>query len=78
MVMRDVCPRCQSPSLKKHGHLHNGTHHHHGYDGGRQCVQCCEPAVSSETTRVLSERILRERIALRGLCRAVGVGLTWL
>jgi hypothetical protein len=28
--------------------------------------------------RVLIERLLRERIFVRGMCHAVGVGLTWL
>jgi hypothetical protein len=24
MIIRDVCPRCQSPKYKKNGHIHNG------------------------------------------------------
>ena len=30
------------------------------------------------TRRALIERLLVERISLRGICRAVGVGLKWL
>jgi transposase-like protein len=38
MVIRDVCPRCQSPKFKKNGHIHNGKQNHHGHDCGRQFV----------------------------------------
>jgi transposase-like protein len=39
MVVRDVCPRCQSPKYKKNGHIHNGKQNHHCHDCGRQFVQ---------------------------------------
>ena len=29
MIVRDVCPRCQSPKCRTNGHMHNGTPHHH-------------------------------------------------
>jgi insertion element IS1 protein InsB len=41
-------------------------------------VQCSEQYRISAETRALIERLLRERISLRGICRAVGVGLKWL
>jgi insertion element IS1 protein InsB len=34
--------------------------------------------VTTEEQRSLIERLLLERISLRGICRAVGVGLQWL
>jgi insertion element IS1 protein InsB len=37
-----------------------------------------ENSVITEEQRVLIERLLLERISLRGICRAVGVGLQWL
>jgi insertion element IS1 protein InsB len=42
MVIRDVCPRCQSPKFKKNGHIYNGKQNHHCHDCGRQFVQCFE------------------------------------
>src|SRR5262245_52006070 len=78
MVIRDVCPRCKSPKLKKNGDIHNGKQHHHCHDCGRQCVQCCEQCLISNDKRGLIERSLVERISLRGICRAVGVTLKWL
>ena len=78
MVVREVCPRCQSPKYKRNGHIHNGKPNHHCHDCGRQFVQCYEQYLLSEDTRALIQRLLLERISLRGICRAVGIGLKWL
>jgi insertion element IS1 protein InsB len=78
MVVRDVCPRCQSPKYKKNGHIHNGKQNHQCHNCGRQFVDCFAQYLIAEDTRALIERLLVERISLRGICRAVGVGLKWL
>jgi insertion element IS1 protein InsB len=41
-------------------------------------VECFEQSLSSDAIRALIERLLVERIALRGIGRAVGVHLKWL
>jgi transposase-like protein len=78
MVIREVCPRCQSPKHKKNGHIHNGKQNHQCHDCGRQFVDGFEQDLVSADTRALIERLLVERISLRGICRAVGVHLKWL
>jgi insertion element IS1 protein InsB len=78
MVIRDVCPRCQSPKFKKNGHIHNGKQNHHCHDCGRQFVESFEQYLISDDRRALIKRLLLERISLRGICRAVGVSLKWL
>src|SRR5918999_6425948 len=78
MVIRDLCPRCQSPKYKKNGHIHNGKQNHQCHDCGRQFVDCFEQDRISDDTRALIERLLVERISLHGICRAVGVTLKWL
>jgi IS1 family transposase len=78
MIIRDVCPRCQSPKCKKNGHIHNGKQNHQCKDCGRQFVGCFAQGLVSDETRGLVERLLLERLSLRGICRAVGVGLKWL
>jgi IS1 family transposase len=78
MIIRDVCPRCQSPKYKKNGHIHNGKQNHQCKDCGRQFVDSFEQYLISDETRSLIERLLLERLSLRGICRAVGVGLKWL
>jgi transposase-like protein len=78
MVIRDVCPRCKSPKYKKNGHIHNGKQNHQCKDCGRQFVDCFEQDLVSDDTRALVERLLLERLSLRGICRAAGVKLKWL
>jgi transposase-like protein len=62
MVIRDVCPQCQSPKFKKNGHIHNGKQNHHCHDCRRQFVQCFEQYLISDDKRGLIERLLVERI----------------
>src|SRR5262245_10382825 len=78
MVIREGYPQCKSLQLKKNGHIHNGKQQHHCHDCGRQFVQCCEHYRIAEEKRGLIERLLVERIALRGICRVVDVTLKWL
>jgi insertion element IS1 protein InsB len=78
MVIRDVCPQCKSPKSKKNGHIHTGKQNHQCKNCGRQFVQGFAQYRISDDTRALIERLLVERISLRGICRAVGVGLKWL
>jgi insertion element IS1 protein InsB len=78
MVIRDVCPRCQSPKYKKNGHIHNGKQNHQCKDCGRQFVDCFAQHLVSDDTRALVERLLLERISLHGICRAASVKLKWL
>jgi transposase-like protein len=78
MVIRDVCPQCQSPKFKKNGHIHNGKQNHHCHDCGRQFVDCFEQYLIAENKCTLIERLLLKRLSLRGICRTVGVTLKWL
>jgi insertion element IS1 protein InsB len=57
---------------------HNGKQKHQCKACPRQFVQCAEQYLISDETRAPIERLLRERISLRGICRVVGVGLKWL
>jgi hypothetical protein len=41
-------------------------------------VASAEDRIIADEQRTLIEPLLRERISLRGICRAVGVSLTWL
>jgi len=78
MIMREACPQCRSTWYKSNGHSHTGTQTHHCKLCGRAFVLAPENFVITEEQRALVERLLLERISLRGICRAVGVGLQWL
>jgi insertion element IS1 protein InsB len=78
MVARDVCPGCGSTQYKKNGHIHNGKQNHQCKACGRQFVLLANQRLISDEQRALIERLFLERISLRGICRAVGIGLKWL
>src|SRR4051794_28133942 len=78
MVLRDGCPQCGSTHHKKNGRIHNGKQNHRCKACGRQFVREFEQRLVSAEHRALIERLLNERLSLRGICRAVGVGMKWL
>jgi insertion element IS1 protein InsB len=78
MVPRETCPQCGSRWFKRNGHIHTGKQNHRCKRCGRAFVLTPENAVITEEQRALVERLLLERISLRGIYRAVGVGLQWL
>ena len=75
MVIRDVCPRYKSPKYKKNRHLHNSKQNHHCHRCGQQFGRCFEPYLIAADQHALIERLLLERLSLRGICRAAGVQL---
>src|ERR671915_1352203 len=78
MSTREVCPQCGSRQYKRNGRIHTGKQNHKCKVGGRAFVLIPETPIITEEQKALIERLLLERISLRGICRAVGVGLQWL
>src|SRR5215208_6724189 len=78
MASREACPQCGSRRYKRNEHIHTGKQNHRCKVCGRAFVLTPENALITEEQRALIERLLLERISLRGICRAVGVGLRWL
>src|SRR4029079_13804056 len=78
MIPRAAFPQCGSRWYKKNGHIHTGKQNHRCKLCGRAFVLTPEHHLITEEQRALIERLLLERISLRGICRAVGVGLQWL
>src|SRR5262245_22470946 len=72
---REACPQCGSTWYKKNGHTHTGKQNHRCKVCGRAFVRLPENRLITEEQRTLIERLLLERISLRGICRAMGVGL---
>ncbi len=70
------CPRCGLSHSKKNGRTHYGKQNHQCKGCGRQFVS--DARRIDAATKALIKRLLRERLSLRGICRAVGVSLTWL
>jgi IS1 family transposase len=78
MMIRDRCPQCGSTHCKKNGHIHNGKQSYCCKACGRQFVLLFDQRLISAEQRALIGRLLRERLSLHGICRAVGVGMKWL
>ena len=78
MVVRDSCPACGSHRDKKNGHTRHGKQNHQCKACERQFSATADDCLLTEERRTRVEHLLRERISLRGICRAVGVSLTWL
>src|SRR5262249_1121169 len=74
----EACPQCGSQFYKRNGHIHTGKQNHRCKVCGRAFVLLFEKHIITEGQRTLIERLLLERISLRGICRAAGVGLRWL
>ena len=78
MVVRDACPACGSHRYKKNGHTRHGKQNHQCKACERQFSATADDCLITDERRTRVEHLLRERISLRGICRAVGVSLTWL
>src|SRR5262245_35484203 len=78
MTPRETCPQCGSSWFKRNGHIRTGKQNHRCKRCGRAFVLNPANSVITEEQRALIERLLLERISLRGICRAVGVGRQWL
>ena len=78
MLIRDTCPACGSSRYKKNGHTRHGKQNHQCKACERQFSAAANDRLIADERRTRVEHLLRERISLRGICRAVGVSLTWL
>jgi IS1 family transposase/DNA-directed RNA polymerase subunit RPC12/RpoP len=70
------CPRCGLSHTKKNGHTHYRKQNYRCLSCGRQFVRDSQRV--SDEKRALVERLLLERLSLRGVCRVTGLSLTWL
>jgi len=78
MIKRETCPQCGSRQYKRNGRIHTGKQNHKCKVCGRAFVLVPENHVITDAQRVVIERLLLERISLRGICRVIGVRLRWL
>ena len=72
------CPTCHSENIKKNGHIHNGKQNYQCKECNRQFVENPEKKIIDDQQKKLIKKMLLERISLRGICRVMGVSLTWL
>ena len=78
MVTPESCPACGSTRYKKNGRPRHGKQHHLCKKCERQFSTGTVNLFIASEQRTQIENLLRERISLRGICRAMGVSPTWL
>ena len=76
--MRETGPECGSPLFKKNGHIHAGKQNHRCKTCGRQFAVNATNRVIDAEHRSVVERLLRKKVSLRGICRALDVSIRWL
>jgi insertion element IS1 protein InsB len=67
MIVRNACPACGSTRFKKNGHTRHGKQNHHCKACGYQFGSTAENRLITAEQRTLIERLLCERISLRGI-----------
>ena len=72
------CPRCGSYHTIKNSYTHNGKPKNECKDCGRQFVINPSQKKVSDETKQLIDKLLLERISLRGIARVTGVSWSWL
>jgi insertion element IS1 protein InsB len=78
MVISESCPAGGSTRDKNHGHTRHGTQHPRCQNGERPWRASAAHRLMASERRAEMANLLRERLSLRGICRALGVRLTWL
>jgi IS1 family transposase/transposase-like protein len=76
--LKPLCPCCGSHQTIKNGSTHNGKLKRQCKKCGRQFVINPTQKTVSEETKQLIDRLLLERLSLRGIERAIGVSWSWL
>ncbi len=77
-IPNDFCPSCGSHSLRKNGTIHNGKPKNECKKCGRQFVINNTKKTVTQAQTDLIDKLLLERISLRGIARVVGVSWRWL
>ncbi|NET33959.1 MAG: IS1 family transposase [Cyanothece sp. SIO1E1] len=78
MAEKSPCPSCGSLNTIKNGSTHNSKPKRLCKSCGRQFVLNPEKASIDADTKSLIDKLLLERISLRGIVRVTGVSLSWL
>lgn len=73
-----ICPSCGSGHLIKNGSIHNGKSKNQCKSCSRQFVGNPSKKIISQKTKQLIDKLLLERISLRGIARVTQVSWSWL
>lgn len=72
------CIHCNQEQVRKNGHTHYGKQNYYCNSCKRQFVENGQDWFVDSKERAQIEKLLLERISLRGICRVMGVSISWL
>jgi insertion element IS1 protein InsB len=75
---RPICPTCGSSHTIKNGSIHNGKKKYKCKNCGYQFIENPTHITISAETKQFIDKLLLERISLRGIARVTGVSWSWL
>ncbi len=73
-----ICPKCGSSHTIKNGSIHNGKKKYKCKDCDYQFIENPTNITVSAETKQFLDKLLLERISLRGIARVTGVSWSWL
>ena len=73
-----ACPKCGGEAVIKSGHVHSGKQRFLCQGCGRQFTPDAAWKAVSPQTRDIVDRLLLQRLSLRGIVRVTGVSRSWL
>ena len=73
-----ICPACNSTTIKKNGHIHNGKQNHQCLSCSRQFVLNPEKKSIPKEEKAKIRQALLERVSLEGICRIFNISMPWL
>jgi len=76
--LKPSCPSCGSSHTIKNGSTHNGKPKRQCKDCGRQFVLNPHNHIVSSDVKLFIDKLLLERISLRGIARVTSVSFSWL
>lgn len=77
-ISQPICPKCGSCRTIKNGSIHHQKKKYKCKDCGRQFVENPTKITISTETKQFIDKLLLERISLRGIARVTGVSWSWL
>ena len=72
------CPSCEREEIVKNGSIHNGKQKYKCKECGRQFIENPKKKRISEEKKRMIDKMLLEKISLRGIHRVTGIALSWI
>ena len=73
-----ICPNCKAEHVVKYGKTRSGSQNYKCCECGRRFVEQPSKKYISQETWEQVDKLLKEKLSLRGIARVTGISGTWL